>query len=451
MKLIHYFSCLIILFFFNLNAYSQSERRPADNCDAQGWCWGENPEATQDHFAYFSDQYDFKEYQLAIEPLEWLLENAPKLHKNLYIKGEKIYKENLKKEINAEVKRILEDKLLALFEARISYFGEEAKVLQKKGKVAYTILKNRENENNDKIIYELYHKILKLNGNKTYKSNLVFLTKSIIKLKENGVFSDELVLTHYEEIFAVLDYNLKQKKTRNQIKKWKECKQNIDKLVFENVNLNCELIQNRLNTQLNASSKDSVLLFTKCFYNYCNQIKCTNSSMYLEALETIFEHEPNSKIALTIAQKCFAKQNLHKALEFYEKGEKICSSKYKLAELQLNKAYLLAKMARNDEARKAALSASLYDKLSKQAYTFIGNLYMQVGQDCQTKNEVEARAIYLAAYEMFLKAQNPQRMLDAQSQFPSMTDIFTHNYQVGDRIEVACWVGGFATIRKRPK
>jgi hypothetical protein len=449
MKLVKYIFLLIFLSFFYLPSYSQQKPVASDNCDAQGWCWGNNPEATQDHFAYFSDQYDFKEYQLAIEPLEWLLENAPRLHKNLYIKGEKIYKESLKKEEDTAKIRVLEDKLLALYQNRITYFGEEAKVLQKKGKVAYTILKNRENDVNDEKIYALYRQIFELNGNKTYKSNLLFLTKSVCNLKNSGVFSEDSVLKHYENILPVLNYNLAQKKTKKQIQKWKECKQDIEKLVFKNVTLNCQSLEERFATQFSNSKSD--LALAKQIRNYAIKINCKNSTVYLKALETIFQYEPSANIASAIAQKYFANQNLTKALEFYQKGEQICLNKHKLAELQLNKAYLLAKMSRNDEARDVALLASLDAQLAKQAYTFVGNLYMQVGKNCTTKNEVEARAVYLAAYEMFLKAQNPQRMLDAQSQFPSMTDIFTHNYQVGDKIQVACWVGGFATIRKRPK
>ena len=301
---------LLSFFFFYLPTYSQIEREISDNCDAQGWCWGQNPDVARDHFAYFSDQYDFKEYPLALKPLEWLLENAPKLHKNLYIRGEKIYKENIKIAKSVEEKISLEDKLLTLYQSRIDYFGQEAKVIQKQGKVAYLILKSRKDKEYDSLLYEFYHKILRLNTNKTYKTNLVFLTNSIITLKNKGAFSDTDVLVGYEEIFDILNYNLSQKQSKKQLQKWKKTKQNIDKLIVANIDLNCELIQKRAKSQFHNSTKDSLLIFAQRFYNYSNLINCKKSIIYLKTLETIFEAKPTVEIVLEIAQYHYQNKKL---------------------------------------------------------------------------------------------------------------------------------------------
>ena len=81
------------------------------------------------------------------------------------------------------------------------------------------------------------------------------------------------------------------------------------------------------------------------------------------------------------------------------------------------------------------------DPSKKEAYIIIGDLYLKSFQDCKGGEDmVKDRAVYIAAYEMYQKGGNAERMAVAQEQFPSKEDLFNYGYDVGRYLN--CWMLG---------
>ena len=97
-----------------------------------------------------------------------------------------------------------------------------------------------------------------------------------------------------------------------------------------------------------------------------------------------------------------------------------------------------------------AYEAIKRDPTKKEAFNFIGNLYFTSYEDCkQGVNEVQDRAVFIAAYEMYRKAGNFDAMQKAKEQFPTMETIFTYDMNVGDPLRIGCWINESVTIQRR--
>ncbi len=109
------------------------------------------------------------------------------------------------------------------------------------------------------------------------------------------------------------------------------------------------------------------------------------------------------------------------------------------------------KEGNKQKARDFALkSASLSSSQSSKAYKLVGDIYMNSYEQCKGgKDVVEDRAVFIAAYDMYVKAGNSAGMNNAKEQFPSKEEVFTYNKKIGDSIKLNCWVGETVTIQTR--
>ncbi len=427
----------------------------AENYD-KGWCWGSDPGTAREKNALYTDALKVKDYEIAVEPLEWVLANTPNLNKAIYINGIKIYNKlvkKAKKEKDTENLQKYRQRELDLYDIRIACYGAEANVLQRKGAIAYSYLKKDTTQK--KALFNLYSRILALNGNKTKTYNLTYLMITNINAKVNKFITEEQALAVYDKITEVLDYNIANT-TDDKQQKWIQAQSKIDGFLPKITNITCEHVEKRMLEDIRNKKQDMKL--QKRALKYLITAKCFDNPLFLEVGENIFVFEPALGLAKTISSQYIKLENYDKAIEWKQKAidliEKDSSVTEKdpliRANLHLDIAALLAKQGKKKEARTKAYKAIEVDASeADKAYTLVGNLYMISGSECEDSNPVKSRTIYLAAYDMFQKAGDKESMARAKEQFPSIEDIFTQNLNEGDPIDVICWIGGKTIIRKR--
>ncbi|MFN7602601.1 MAG: tetratricopeptide repeat protein, partial [Bacteroidota bacterium] len=60
--------------------------------------------------------------------------------------------------------------------------------------------------------------------------------------------------------------------------------------------------------------------------------------------------------------------------------------------------------------------------------------------------------VYIAAFDMYAKSGNQQKINAARAQFPSVTELFELNWKEGEKKTISqCWVGETVTLRTRGK
>ncbi|MEN7546738.1 hypothetical protein AAG747_02385 [Rapidithrix thailandica] len=496
---------LFLLSMFNLS-YAQDEvaannNQDNKNCDENGWCWGPDPTKSKEQYVLFSDSYKMNSLDQAITPCSWLLSNTPYLHKNLYIKATQLYNKLLSKatkEKNTAKITEYQDKILELLDKRVEHFGEEEYVIQRKGLRYYNYMKDRK-EFNEAEALKLYEKIYELNKDETENSNITIMMvlavglrakayaieatidnyrskakdaedegnqpladaymKKIDEYKEKDKYkeyqelyeqySEDWILTLYENVSGTIEHNIENEEQKSKAN-WEKTQSLVNSLISKVVNIDCDFVREKMGEDLKNNPDDINL--AKRALKFMLTGKCTDDPLFLIAAQNIFETEPKGGLASTIANKHKASEDYDTAIEWLGKAIELYQEEpEKQAEVNLDIAKIKQVQRKYAEARQYALKAIEIDpNQGKEAYTLIGDLYMSSGSHCKGDNPVKSRACYMKAYDMYSQAGNSSKMSRAQAQFPSMEEIFTHNYEVGQSINVGCWIGGSTTVRKRP-
>jgi len=416
-----------------------------------GWDWGNDPATAKEKNALYTDLQKQGKYAEAVEPLEFLLKNVPKLNKSIYQNGVTIYQNLLISEKDPAKIISYQDRVLELFELRMQYFGEEDKVLGYKAQVAYPYLINRKPERYDEL-YNIYKNIIEKLGNKAgYMSFYYYFAMAQVQFGKKKLSEDD-ILAIYDKVTAA-NNALIAAETKPEVKKAIEETQNKEDAMLEKmVTLNCDYVRKRMADRL---TKNPDIETAKKAVKYMNQGEgCVRDPLYLTAVKFVQEKEPSMDIAIKIA-KLFGVNGEQDSVEvWYQKAVEMATPAdgERKADCLMELAKIASKKGQKSKARELARQAAEADgKQASESYNFIGNLYLGSGADCNSAgDQVKSRAVYLAAYDMFQRAGNSAGMKAAEAQFPSMEDIFTQGRKVGETIEVGCWVGGSTTLRRRP-
>lgn len=177
-----------------------------------------------------------------------------------------------------------------------------------------------------------------------------------------------------------------------------------------------------------------LLLNTKVQAKVVNQCDSAQITVLIQE----FEMNLNPSLAKQIS-KCYKENSQYEnALNWHKKALEHTSEKLVTDYFELARLYWLAN--RKSEARESALKVlSIDESYQSQVYTFIGDLYFTSYKECARNDLIKSRAIFIAAYEMYKRANNKERMKIAANQFPSGEDFY--HVPEGALVKVDCWIG----------
>ncbi len=406
--------------------------------------WPEDKAKASEKYTLFVDAVKAKNYSDAtVEAFRWLYKEAPNLHKSLYQNGTKIYEFLEANEKDTKRKVELQDTILQLYDNRIKYFNEEAAVLNFKGLKAYPFLVNR-SKNTDEL-FTLYDKIFSMNGKTTFLANTTFFMDVLCKRKAEGKINDEQIIEEYEKIIEVLEENIANGKNTAAAEQTKTA---VEDKLSSCVKVDCDFVEKNLGPKFKANPTD--LKLAKKIFALMISGKCTSSPLFLEANEAIIKVEPSYggyKIQGVLYK---AAKDWSKVIEYFEKAAEMAPGEKEKAAAYMEIAAAHYRRGVNESARASARKAiATSSTVASEGYELIGDLYFTSGGECKGENPVLSRAIYLAAYEMYEKSGVRAKMNQAEAQFPSAEEIFTHNYSEGQTISTGCWIGETVKIKKR--
>lgn len=408
------------------------------------WNWPEDRETAEEKNALYTDNFKQGNYRVAADHLSWLLKNAPNLNKSIYINGVKIYNGLAKEEADKTQKRVYEDSVLLLYDLRIQYFKEEAKVLNRKAYDAYKFYKGDKSKYED--LYNLFKSTFELNGNKVMDINLLPYMDVIRRYKlSGGNLTDQQVLDRYEEIVDIINYKIDQKVN---VERLKVVLDKVNELLVATVKVDCDFIENTLGPKL--KSEPDNLKLAKNILRLGFAGKCMDSEAFIEGAKVVQKHEPAYGIAKLIGQSAASKKDYSTAIKYLEESVDLTDDNTKKADAYYSLAVIQSASHKKVSARDYARKALQADPTRKDAYKLIGNLYFNSFKECSKgENPVHDKAVYIAAYNMFRHAGDGEGMSRAKAQFPTMEEIFTWNLQVGDSYKIGCWINEAVKIQKQ--
>lgn len=413
--------------------------------------------AEKENYVLLDDYYKNKQYKKAIAPLNWFLNNKPDFHKNIYIKGYNIY-HNLVKKATAAQKEEYQDKALNIYDMRVKYFGEEAKVMNQKGHYAFFYWGRRANKADD--LYKLYTKIIELNGNKTYFRSISNYMYMVSQQYQKGNLTGKEVVDIYDRLTKIIDFNMK-----TNAKDWTEIKTYVDD-TFRKVVLskrpgggpplmNCDFISKYYMGDYYKNPNDiktikKIISYIVFIRRQNPDAPCGNDSTFVTMSEKLFDAKPTYKGCLLMISLYKKLGNTQKVSTLQNRLPELAETNEEKAEAYYKLATFNRKTGNKAVARKFALKAAQTNaKLAKKAYTLVGDLYYSSGQICTNKNPVLSRAVYIAAYNMYQRAGNASKMASARAQFPRIEKAHEYGMTKGQMISVGCWIGGKVKLMTR--
>ncbi len=199
--------------------------------------WPEDKKTAQEKFTLYTDAQKQKNLKAAIEPLQWLLDNAPDLNARIYIDGADIYEGLATKATDGATKKEYTNKALDMYDKRIKYFGDEAEVMNRKASAAIKLLFK------DKDAYtrldSIFSKALAASKDKFAYYDIVPYMSVAKTLHEQGEMDDEQVIELYDKLNEVIDKNEGGKSAS----KYKEQGEKLDGIFMATVNVDCDFHQ----------------------------------------------------------------------------------------------------------------------------------------------------------------------------------------------------------------
>ncbi|MEL6534114.1 MAG: hypothetical protein AAFQ98_01820 [Bacteroidota bacterium] len=188
----------------------------------------------------------------------------------------------------------------------------------------------------------------------------------------------------------------------------------------------------------------------KKIVSFSMNFRAKEHGCFLDAAKTVFEAEPTAALARLLAEEYNQMEEYGEALGYYQQCIEMTEDPIKVSDIYYSMALVQRKRGLWSAARNYSLKGLEADPSNKKHYLMIGDVLQGGFDECKKgENKVHDRAIYIAAYNWYVKGGDATRMEIAKQQFPSVEDIFNYNMKVGDTYTIGCWVNETVTIQAR--
>lgn len=411
---------------------------------AQDFNWPSDPQMevkAREYNAAYVDYMKSEQFVDATKPLNWLLVNVPKLNESIYINGVTVYNGAAVATKDAAQKRIYQDSVMKVYDLRKANFDNETKWIENKAYYGYQYFR----EDKTKLAEAIgnYDRAFEVNGtiNPAYTAAYFDLVRRHYLL--NKAYTPVQVLEIHDKIAKLLD------EAEANGKDVATPKSNVESLLIAMELINCDFIENTLGPKLTADPANMVL--AQQIFNYSVKYKCFSSASFLAALEIIDNQNPTYATSQVRAMRYMQNREYDKALPVLQKALTLAENDVQRAEIHYDLAKVYAQDGRKSAARASALECAKLDaEKAKDAWLLIAQMYMSSSADCRRGvSRVDDQAIYIAAYNAYSRAGDTKGMGEARSRFPSREELFTESRQVGETVNVGCWIGETVTLATR--
>lgn len=409
-----------------------------------GWKWPADPaqEAkARELNAAYTDYMKSDQFVEATKPLNWLLVNAPELNESLYINGVTVYKGAADATADAAQKAVYQDSVISLYSKRGELYKNEAKWIENKAYYGYQFYKA--DKEKLKLPITDFERAQELNGAISPGLTAAYFDLVRRNYLMNKAYQPEEVLAIYDKITAQLD------KAAAQGKDVTSPKGQVEQLLVAMELIDCDFIENTMGPKLAADPTNEAL--ADQIFKYSVQYKCYSSKSFLAALELIHAKKPTFSTSQVIAMRYMQEGAVAKALPMLEQSLSLAENNAQKAEVNMELAKINGSEGRKSQARTYAREAAALDESKiSDAYSLIGNLYMNSSNDCRGgESRAKDYSIFIAAYNAYQRAGDSKGMSNARARFPSKEELFTEGLAVGSSINTGCWIGETVALATR--
>jgi len=420
----------------------------------------------KENLSIYYEYYKSKNYVDAYTAWEFVFDNCPSAHKNIYIHGPRLLKYKYKKATTAEDKKMYLDKLISVYDNRLVNFpGKKGYVLGMKGSDMIFYKYGTSKEGFD-VLKEAYN----LDGNKLSASTLYSYFTASTRLFNEKVFGDEEVFVVYEQVIEAIEYN-KEAKTeviakyeqmqedgsvlgKKDAKKLKKAQKAFG--AYKIIEGNVEKIIGKIATcdrldvlyGLKYEERKGNIDWVNGGVKMMTRKKCFDSDIFFKLIDSKSKLAPDASSSRVAGLLSLSNKEYSNALRYYKEAIALGDDANKKADDYFKAAQALFKLGRLSEARTYAYKAIENRKNWGNPYLLIGDMYATSANKCGT-NVFEKKAVYWAAVAKYARARavDPKVSKKANkkisswgAQVPDKTMIFQFGYIGKPKYKIECWI-----------
>ncbi|HAC25415.1 MAG TPA: hypothetical protein DCE81_10910, partial [Cytophagales bacterium] len=265
--------------------------------------------------------------------------------------------------------------------------------------------------------------------------------------------TEDQILARYDKISAVIEAKIQKAASENkqdQIEKLKTIKANVDDILVKLVTVDCPFVKKNLEPKFKANPNDAAL--ANRIFMFMTKGGCIEDPLWLQAAEVVHKTTPDFGLAKNMAKVYAKNKNYEKADTYIAEAITLAKTLSEKADSYIIQGDLLSTRDQKSAARESYRKAIAADGSNKEGFEKIGDLYMSSFNECKKqKSMAEDRLIYIAAYDMYARAGNSQKMAQARASFPSVTELFELSWKEGESKPTGCWINETVVLKTRGK
>ncbi len=390
---------------------------------------------------------DLELYQYAVGPWRVLFNDCPSSSERMYVDGVAMYRSFIEEAPEGPAREGLIDTLMLIYDRRMEYFGGEGNVKGRKGQDLFNYRRGDPDELAK--AYELLSESLKLQGDETQESVLVYYLSAGLLLYGEGKIREDQILDDYSRVTGTLD-SLKVSSLRR-----RRTREAIDEIMHREQLLSCESLDRYFEPRFEQNKEDENYL--KMLLGLYGNLGCEGSEVYASASENLMRLNPDPVAAHDLAVLFINRNDLQKAADYLNealKGENVDPSTR--AEWYYERGVVLMALGDHCAAIADAREAVRLNTENGKVYILLGDAY--IASRGNLGEEVRMRAAFWAASDQYRQAalKDPsvaeeanEKLQEAAEQYPDEEDIFFLDLKEGDPYQVGGCINESTTIRTR--
>lgn len=398
-------------------------------------------------------------YKDAYEFWKIAYEECPAATKDIYLYGVRIVGWEIANEKDAAKREALIDKLMAVYDQRIKYFGNDnryAKDWIVSRKVQdYFQLKGEKAD--PKVMYAWTKEVLDEYGDKTESlavSYYMLASNQLLSADENH---KDAYIQDYLKASAILEAQLAAATAANNAKEvetLQALKTGLDTGFAQSGAADCETLQNLYAGRIEQNKTN--LDFLKETITLLRRMRCNEIEAYFLAAEYAHALEPTSESAMGLARQAVKRKDYNAAIALFEEAANMETDESVKADDYYMIALLLFEQNSYSRARQYCQKALEITPNNGSAYLLIGKMYAATAGSIYS-DPVLRKTVYYAAVDKFERgrqvdssvAEEAGKLINSyRAHFPSTEEIFMHpELEKGKSITIGGWIGERTIIR----
>lgn len=399
----------------------------------------------------FKDAYDF-----------WKIvyDECPAATKDIYLYGVRIMGWKIAQEKDAAKKKALIDDLMAVYDKRVKYFGNDRRygkdwIVARKVQDYFAQTGDNADYN---LAYSWLKEIVDEKGENTEALGLSLFSFASMKKMVNDPNFKEQYIQDYLKASSGLDAQLKAAQAANNDKEVKAVsayKSGVDNAFANSGAADCETLQNLYAAKI-EENKDN-LDYLKETVSLLRRMRCQEIDAFFAASGYAYKLEPSADAALGLGKQAVKAKDYDTAIKYFEEAAGLETDNTAKADDYYMIALLLFEQNSYSKARQYCQKAAEMNPSSGAPFLLIGKMYAATAKSVYPNDGVLARAAYNAAIDKFEKARQVDSSVAEEAaslissyraHLPSTEEIFMHpDLEKGKPFTVGGWIGERTTIR----